>query len=137
LEAQRTVARHDLEQLNTYEVEIQQLDRTATLARTNFFGYADKLEQARVDEELDHERITNVAIAQDPTFAERPVSPSKLIVAALTLLLATAGTTALVLACEKLDARIHTEDQIEEILRLPVLAAVPEGRMYGAVPAAR
>jgi capsular polysaccharide biosynthesis protein len=65
------------------------------------------------------------------------VSPSKLLVVALSFLLATAGTAALVLACEKLDSRVHSEDQVESVLRLPVLAAVPEGRVYATAGAGR
>jgi capsular polysaccharide biosynthesis protein len=88
------------------------------------------LEHARVDEELSRLHISNVVDAQHATLAEKPVSPSKMLVGVLAMLLATAGTASLVLACEKFDSRVHNEDQVENVLRLPVLAAVPEGRMY-------
>jgi capsular polysaccharide biosynthesis protein len=55
----------------------------------------------------------------------------------LSLALASVGTVALVLGCEKLDGRVRSEDQVESVLRLPVLASVPEGRAYGATPAMR
>jgi hypothetical protein len=87
-------------------------------------------EQARVDEELDRLEITNVAVAQRATLAEKPVSPSKMLVGALSMLLAVAGTMALVLGSEKLDSRLHGEEHVEQVLRLPVLAAIPEGRAY-------
>jgi capsular polysaccharide biosynthesis protein len=88
-----------------------------------------------MDQALDNERITNVNVAQQATLAEKPVSPSKLIVGALSLLLATTGTTALVLGCEKFDSRLRSQAQVEHLLELPVLAAIPEGRLYGAMPA--
>jgi capsular polysaccharide biosynthesis protein len=88
-----------------------------------------------MDEALDSERITNVNQAQAATLAEKPISPSKVIVGAMTLLLASAGTVALVLGCEKLDSRVRTEEQVELLLQLPVLAAIPEGRRFGAIPA--
>jgi uncharacterized protein involved in exopolysaccharide biosynthesis len=130
LDQQRAAVLAEMRKLNDDELEIQVLERNATIARTNFFGYAEKLEEARVDEELDRLNITNVVVAQQATLAEKPVSPSKMLVGALSLLLAIAGTAALVLACEKFDSRVHSEDQIESVLRLPVLAAVPEGRIY-------
>jgi uncharacterized protein involved in exopolysaccharide biosynthesis len=134
LDEQHAAALAELKQLNDYEVELGDLQRDVQLASTNFFSYADALEQARMDEALDRERITNVNEAQPATLAEKPISPSKLIVGAMTLLLASAGTMALVLGCDKLDSRVRTEAQIEHILQLPVLGAVPEGRWYGAIP---
>jgi capsular polysaccharide biosynthesis protein len=89
-----------------------------------------------MDQELDAQRITNISVAQQPTLAEKPVSPNKLIVAALSLMLATAGTMGLVLVSEKFDSRIRTEEQVEQTLQIPVLATVPEGRLYGGIPAA-
>jgi capsular polysaccharide biosynthesis protein len=88
-----------------------------------------------MDEELNNERITNVNRVQEATLAEKPVSPSKAIVGAIALLLATTGATALVLTCERSDTRLRSEEQIEQVLQIPVLAAVPEGREYGALPA--
>jgi uncharacterized protein involved in exopolysaccharide biosynthesis len=130
LDRQLDAVMKDLRKLNDDEVEIQELGRRVTLAQKNFFGYAEDLELARIDEELDRLRMTNIADAQPATLAEKPVSPSKMLVGALSLLLATAGTAALVLTCEKCDSRVHNEDQVESVLRLPVLAAVPEGRVY-------
>jgi uncharacterized protein involved in exopolysaccharide biosynthesis len=137
LDRQQAEVLDAMRKLNDDELTIQQLERAYTLASTNFYGYAEDLEQARIDEELDRQQITNVAVAQKATLAEKPVSPSKMLVGALSLLLATAGTAALVLACEKLDSRVHTEDQIESVLRLPVLASVPEGRAYATAGSVR
>ena len=132
LDGQRVAALADMRELNHDETELQELERVASLARTNFFRYANDLEQARVDEELNRHDIINIAVAQDATYVEKPVSPSKLLVAAMSLALLTAGTTVLVLGSEKLGSRVTAEDQIEEVLRLPVLATVPEGRAYAA-----
>jgi len=134
LDGQREAALADLKQLNEFDVELDRLERAVSLANSNYFRYSSNLEEARIDDELNAQRITNVAIAQNATLAEKPVSPSKLMVVALSTLLATAGTLALVLASEKVDTRLRTEEQIEQALRLPVVAAVPEGRAYGAIP---
>lgn len=134
LEGQRVAAMKDLKQLNEYDVELNNLEREVAMANTNYFRYSSDLEEARIDDELNNQRITNVAVAQEATLAEKPISPSKMMVAALSLVMATAGTMGLVLASEKFDSRLRTEEQIEQSLRLPVMAAVPEGRAYGAMP---
>lgn len=113
LDSQREQALADLKQINEFEVELDQLERNRTLARTNFFQYAEALEQARMDEALDTQRITNVNVAQEPTLSEKPVSPSKLLVSAGSLALALAGTVALVLACEKRDSQAKSHREID------------------------
>ncbi len=137
LDKQRLTTIADLQQLNDYDVELKDMERTATLARNDFYGYASDLEQARIDEALNAAQIHNVAVAQDATLVEKPVSPSKLLVAAMSMALAAAGTTLLVLGSEKLGSRVHAEAQVEQILRLPVLATVPEGRAYAAAGGSR
>ncbi len=137
LDGQREATLKDIKQVNDYEVELDRLERAVSLANSNYFRYSSDLEEARIDDELNNRRITNVAVAQEATLAEKPISPSKMMVGALSFVLATAGTMALVLASEKFDSRLRTEEQVEQILQLPVLAAVPDGRAYAAMPAPR
>jgi uncharacterized protein involved in exopolysaccharide biosynthesis len=132
LDKQRAETLVDLRKVNDYELELQELDRVATLARSNFYGYANDLEQVRVDEELNRHQITNVAVAQEASLVRKPVSPSKLLVVAMALALATVGTGVMVLGFEKMGSRVHSASQLENILRLPVLATVPEGRPFAA-----
>lgn len=122
LDAQREQALADLKQLNQFEVELDQLERSRTLARTNFFQYAEALEQARMDEALDTQRITNVNVAQEPTLSEKPVSPSKLMVGVLSIALTMAGTIALVLGCEKRESQSKSRRDAD--LRAPATAKV-------------
>jgi uncharacterized protein involved in exopolysaccharide biosynthesis len=99
---QKSIVLADLRSANEFEVKIDQLQREADLARGKYFQYAQNLEEARIDKELEAENISNVSVLQAPTFAEKPVSPSRLLVIAGTLLLATAGTASLVLGSEML-----------------------------------
>jgi uncharacterized protein involved in exopolysaccharide biosynthesis len=135
LDEQQAAVMAELKQLNDYEVELEELQRVVQLATTNFYNYAEALEQARMDEELGKQQISNIAVAQEATLAEKPISPSKLIVGAFSLLLATTGTLALVLGCEKFDSRLRTEEQVEQTLELPVFSTIPEGRIFGTIPA--
>ena len=126
LEDQRTQVLGELKVLNDHELEIDQLEREAQLAREKYFRYADNLEQARIDEELDNERISNVIIAQHATLAEKPVSPKKSLLVGLALVLTLAAAVALVCFCELINDRIYTADQLQKSLQLPVLGVVPQ-----------
>ena len=75
-------------------------DLKTLAARTNYFRYAENLEKARIDDELNRERISNAIVAQSATLAEKPVRPSKMIVGLLALILAGAASVASVLTAE-------------------------------------
>lgn len=134
IDEQATQVMTELQALNGYESRLESLGRAKGIAEANLMRYEQNFEQARIDEELDRQRITNINVAQAPTFAEKPVSPSKLIVGGLSLMLASVGAIALGLGSEKLDTRLWSEEQLERSLGLPVVATVPDGRAFAAIP---
>ncbi len=123
---QRETVIADLRNLNDHELEIDQLKRTANLARSNFFRYAEKLEKARIDEELDKNAISNAIKAQEATLAEKPVSPSKVLIGGLAMMLSFFSVVSLVLVSEKISPLIYREEQLAEALQLPVFGVLPE-----------
>jgi polysaccharide biosynthesis protein PslE len=98
-----------LRSVNDQDLRIDQLSRQADLARDRFMQYSRNMEEARIDKALESEGISNVSIVQSAVLAEKPISPSKPLVAAATLMLAIAGTVALVLASEQFGK--HTQDE--------------------------
>jgi uncharacterized protein involved in exopolysaccharide biosynthesis len=133
LEKQKATVETDLRSANEFEVKLDQLERQTELARSKYFQYSHSLEEGRIDKELENEHISNVSVAQAATFAEKPVSPSKLIILAGTLVLATAGTATLVFLSEQTNDRLRTEADVERVLGVPVLATIPDGRHMGRV----
>jgi len=130
LKKQRATVIADLKQINNYDMEIDQLRRDSQLARTNYFRYAENLEKARIEEALDKNEISNAIKAQEATLAEKPVSPSKSVIGALSLLLSLFAVVATVFMSEKVSSPIYKEDQLEESLQLPVFGVVPEQKQY-------
>ncbi len=128
LNEQRATVVADLKNLNDHELEIDQLNRASSLARSNYFRYAEKLEKARIDEELDDNAISNAIEAQEATLSEKPVSPSKLLIGALATMLSFASVFSLVLIRENLSSPIYKEEHLEESLQLPVFGVLPEHR---------
>lgn len=102
LAEQHTVALKSLRELNEFDVQLAELSREEQLRRDKYMQYAENLEQARIDQQLADDRISNVSIAQEPTLSEKPVSPRKLMVALASVMLALAGTATLVMASESL-----------------------------------
>jgi uncharacterized protein involved in exopolysaccharide biosynthesis len=101
LSHQKDLVLVSLRAVNDQDLKIDQLTRQADLARDRFMQYSRNMEEARIGKALASEGISNVSIVQSAVLAEKPVSPSKPLVVVATLLLALAGTIALVLASER------------------------------------
>lgn len=101
LAAQKDSVLAALREVNDQDLKIDQLNRQAELARDRFMQYSRSMEESRIDKALENEKISNVSIVQAATLAEKPVSPSKPLVVAGTLLFAFAGTLGLVLVNER------------------------------------
>jgi len=133
LREQDQLIRRDLEKLNSDAVRVARLERDEQILRQKYFRYAENLEQARIDQELQNQQISSVSIAQAPTLAEKPVSPSKLLVALGSMVLALAGTAATVLGLEQVNDKLRSESAVEQATGAPVLASIPESQIHGRV----
>lgn len=102
LEEQERTVHADIRKLNGHEIKIAQLQREVTLVERNYFTYSESMEQARVDQELANERISNVNLVQRATLQEKPVSPSKVLVAVFGMLSGVTGSIGMLILAQKL-----------------------------------
>lgn len=86
----------DINNLNDSEIDIRSLERNLRLAEKSLTSYSESVEEARIDEALDRDEFSNVSIAQYPTLQEKPVSPSKMLVALMGIAAMMFGSTAIV-----------------------------------------
>lgn len=132
LEAKIAAVRGQLEEthtqiakLNDRSLDISRLEREAAVQESTYRKYAENLDQTRLDEALEEERITNVVVAQAPTFEDRIARPRKLINYALGILFATVASFAVAILAEYLDRSVRTPEQVEDELGLPTLISLP------------
>lgn len=114
------------ELLNAREVELAELQRTVTALESKFKSHVEKLEEARIDKALQADSISSINVIQPATFVERPVSPVKKLGLAAGVLLAFVAAIGTALVLETTDPTVRSEQQIEDNLDLPVLAAISE-----------
>jgi len=91
LEARTRSAREELLALNQNEIFITQLQRKIDLSEQSLRSYSDRLEQSRLDRDLQSQGISNVNILQPATYLEKPVSPPRLLIIAAGIFCATIG----------------------------------------------
>jgi uncharacterized protein involved in exopolysaccharide biosynthesis len=110
LNKQREAVLAELRELNEAHLQLDRLTQRVQLSRDSFLQYARNLEEARIDKELENDKISNLSILQPAMLSERPVTPSNRQVAAATFILATAGTVVIVLLSERLQTPVPSAD---------------------------
>jgi capsular exopolysaccharide synthesis family protein len=128
MRTQMTEATSKLRTLNQVENETTRLEREIKLLETSYGQYFTKLEEARIDQALRSDRITNVSILQAATLPVIPTGPGKVLRLALGLLLSIVGGVAFAFFCEYLDHSIKTPEDVNEKLHLTTLASIPQAR---------
>jgi uncharacterized protein involved in exopolysaccharide biosynthesis len=114
-----------LAQLQSLDVRFNALQEQADQARSNFEVFSQKRDQAQIEDAMDERKLINIAVAQSPTSAFRPVSPKPLLNAALGLLTALFLAGGAVYFAEYMRSTIANARELELASKYPVLATVP------------
>lgn len=134
LRTQVAQARESLRLLNDAEIRTARLQRDIDLLAEGYNRYSAKLEEARIEQALKSERISNISVLQAPTLPVVPAGPGKLISLVLGLALALVGGVAFAFFCEYVDHSIKTPEDVQEKLQLPTLASIPRTRQNTVRP---
>jgi uncharacterized protein involved in exopolysaccharide biosynthesis len=126
LDLQRIEILDSITQFNKSEIEIDKLEQQEQIEKVKYAQYNNNLEEARMNKAMEENSISSVSIQQPPTFAEKPVSPSKPLVALGGLLIAMATTIGAVFASEKYTDLVIDPRVLANRTGLPVLASIEE-----------
>ncbi len=133
LREQLVNARGELKLLNDNEVQIVGLQRQLNIQEANYRKFSQNLEEARVGHALNLEKISNISVVQPPTYPLRPVRPRKTLNLALGVLLGMLGGIGLAFFSEHMDHTFKRPEDVEERLKLPLLATIPSSKEnYGS-----
>ncbi len=118
--------RSDLNLLNDTEMRLAQLERELQTQKSNYSKYSDSREQARIDQALELEKISNISIVQPASYAIKPVRPKAFLNLALGLFLGIFGGLGLAYFTEYQDRSFKKPEDVDKRLNLPVLATLPD-----------
>ena len=93
-------ARKELSRMNEAEVQIARLQREVEQLRLNYTKYAQSLEQSRIDDALQEERISNIGVLQQPTTPVGPIKPNRPMLLAMVFVVASFAAVGVGLACD-------------------------------------
>jgi polysaccharide biosynthesis protein PslE len=125
LQRQIAESRGEMERLNRDALRIAQLQRDVDLQDAHFRTYARNLEQARIDQALEMQRISNIGIVQPATLESTPVRPNKLLNLGMGLVAALCVGVGVALLADHFDHTLRTSEDIEERLGVPALVTIP------------
>jgi uncharacterized protein involved in exopolysaccharide biosynthesis len=115
-----------LQRINQVEMEYARLQEDVEANRKNFRLYSDKLEESRVSNAMDMQKIANVSLIDPALPPLKPVFPQKLLNVALAIVLGGIGGLGLAFLLEFLDNALSRDTDVERYLNLSVLASIPE-----------
>jgi uncharacterized protein involved in exopolysaccharide biosynthesis len=126
-----------LKKLESDTTKHNDLQRQVKEAEDNYQLYAKKREEARIGDELDRQKITNVSIAEVATAAQIPSSPNRPVNLVLGVVLAGFLSLGCVFTAEMLSDAVYTPRQLEALTGGNVLATVPENSRRMIMPNSR
>jgi uncharacterized protein involved in exopolysaccharide biosynthesis len=118
-------ARREVQEINETELRMVTLQRELVLQDSKYRKYAESREQARIDQALEINKISNISVVQQAIASIKPVKPRKALNLALGFFLGIFGGLGLVFFSEYLDHSIKTPEDVEEKLQLQLLASIP------------
>ena len=125
IQAQNEKLHRDLNALQGYTIEFDNLQEKANELRANYQLYAEKRDQAHMEDAMDERNLANVAVVQKPTMSfiqERPKVLLNLILGCITAVFL--GISAAYFA-DLGRGTVATPRELEQVSRYPVLATVP------------
>jgi uncharacterized protein involved in exopolysaccharide biosynthesis len=120
---QRLKLREDIEVLNNHGQQIEAMQRQVDALAVSYRVGLEKMEQARIEEEMRTSQISSVNVLQPATYAFEP-SITQRSAFALVLIFAGFGSVALAFTAEGLDSTLKSARHVEDQLGLPVLVCV-------------
>ena len=110
---------------NEQRIGIERLERDLALAEADYQSYAVRREQARIDEVLAAEQISNLNVVQKPDLLRKPVSPKKLLTIGLGLVAGLCGAVCLAVVSARLDPTFDVSNDLDAHLASDEAAAAP------------
>jgi len=128
--AELVALRKSLSDAQELTVQFNNLDAQANQAKQNYELYAQKRDQAQIEDAMDDQKLINVAVAQQPTFSYGAVSPKPISNAVLGAVTSLFLALCAVYLAESGRTTVATPRELDGISRYPVLATLPRMSLW-------
>ncbi len=113
----------ELKTVNSQEFQINELERHVAILEASYRKHSEKLEEARIDNALQSQRISSLNVVQPATFESKPVSPKRGTTLFSAMVVAGFGGLVIVVLSEYSKPRFHRCEQAESAPESPQAAS--------------
>lgn len=125
LALQLTQLQLELAEINTLDAPLHELKREQELLEIKYRKYYEDKEQARINEELETRKISNVRIVQNATLPVKSDPSGKPFKAIAAVLIGLLGAMGIAYGADSLDPTLHSSSDISEHLHLKTMLELP------------
>ncbi len=125
LDGQLVRLRRELDAINELESPIRRLEREQGMLEEKYRKYSENREQARINEELEIRKISNVSVVQQATLPPKANPSGKMLKLLAALFLGAAGGIAMTFGADCLDPALHSAADVSDRLGLKTLLELP------------
>jgi len=117
--------------LDEKEMELKRMERELGIVEENYKRYLTRLEDARVSDAMDLERISNVSVIEPATVPVSPIRrvsfiPNRVLHIAVGIIVGMIVGLVYAFLAEHLDHTFNSKEEVEQILNIPCLASIPK-----------
>jgi uncharacterized protein involved in exopolysaccharide biosynthesis len=113
-----------IQSLDLNEKKNKELKRDVETNDKNYRTYLDKLEEARISDDMNMQRMSNVSVIQAATIPAKPVKPKKALNILLGIILGAVSGLGYAFFSEYVSQGFSTPESVEKRLGLPVLTTI-------------
>lgn len=110
--------------LDMSESKIQELKREVAINEKNYRTYADRHEEARISDEMNKQKLSNISVIQSAEVPAKPIKPKKKLNLFLGLLFGMFAAFGSAYVLENVGQTFSDPETVEKYLGLPVLLTV-------------
>jgi uncharacterized protein involved in exopolysaccharide biosynthesis len=118
----------ELNSINTIELRLKELEREVRLNEENYQLYIKNMEEARISNAMDNQKIANISVIEPAQPPIKPIKPKKLLNMILSVLLGGFAALGVAFSSEYLSHTFNNSAEVKSKLGVSVLATIPEMR---------
>lgn len=120
------VSRRKLTDISAVEMKFRELERRFRLDEENYELYVRKMEESRISNAMDREKIADLSVVEPASVPTKPVRPKILLNMLLAILLGGLLTVGVTMLAEQLSHTFDSAEVVEKRLGVPLVASIRE-----------
>ncbi|HEY5192035.1 MAG TPA: GNVR domain-containing protein, partial [Candidatus Deferrimicrobium sp.] len=116
---------NEIRSFDLLDNDFQTLKREVASNEKNYRTYLERLEEARISEDMDRKKMANISVIQAATVPAKPVKPKKALNILLGMILGAVSGLGFAFFSEYTSESFSTPEIAEKQLALPVLTTIP------------